>query len=266
MEAEWVETRVIPIGKGVEIGGPRVILMVGPCAVESYDQTRKVASAVHQAGGQVLRGGAYKPRTSPDTFPGLGLEGLKILREAADEFGLLIVTEAPSVELLPVVLDYTDIVQIGSRNMQHFPLLWAAGEANKPVLLKRGFMSTIDEWVSAGEHILKRGNDQIIFCERGIRGFDPSTRNVLDVSAIPLVKELCGYPVVGDPSHATGRTNLILPASRAAIAAGADGLLVETHPDPANALSDGDQALPLDQVDRLFTEARRIAAAINRTV
>jgi 3-deoxy-7-phosphoheptulonate synthase len=265
MEAELVETRVIPVGKGVEVGGSRVILMVGPCAVESYEQTLAVARVVHKAGGQVLRGGAYKPRTSPDTFPGLGLEGLKILREAADEFDLLIVTEAPSVELLPVVIEYTDIVQIGSRNMQHFPLLWAAGEAQKPVLLKRGFMSTVEEWVSAAEHILKRGNDQIIFCERGIRSFDPSTRNVLDVNAIPLVKKLCGYPVIGDPSHATGRTDLILPASRAAIAAGADGLLVETHPDPENALSDGDQALPLDQVDHLFSEVRKIAAAINRT-
>jgi 3-deoxy-7-phosphoheptulonate synthase len=170
------------------------------------------------------------------------------------------------VEELPTVLDYADIIQIGSRNMQHFPLLWAAGESDKPILLKRGFMSTIDEWIYAAEHIHKRGNDHIILCERGIRGFDPATRNVLDVSAIPLAKKLTGYPVIGDPSHATGRTDLVLPAARAAIAAGADGLIVETHPDPGSALSDGDQALPLDQVDHLFSEVRKIAAALGRTL
>ena len=256
--------RPLQLGAGVEIGGEAVVMMCGPCSVESYQQTYLVAKALFEAGLRVLRGGAYKPRTSPHSFQGLGQEGLEILRSAADEFGLLVITEALGVEHLPLVARYSDIIQIGSRNMQHFPLLWAAGELDKPVLLKRGFMSTTYEWLMAAEHIASRGNERIILCERGIRGFDPAMRNVLDTNAIALMKASSPFPVVADPSHATGRSDLVLPASRAALAAGADGLLVEVHPDPASALSDGDQSLSLENLPILIEQARRIAAAMDR--
>lgn len=259
-------TRPVPVGHGIEIGGEAVILMAGPCSVESYEQTRATAEAVYRAGGRILRGGAFKPRTSPYSFAGLGLEGLKILRAIADELGLLVVTEALGVEHVALVAEHADIIQIGSRNMQHYPLLWAAGETDKPVLLKRGFMSTIDEWLHAAEHIASRGNEQIILCERGIRGFDPSTRNVLDTGAIALVKQTTPFPVIADPSHATGRADLVIAAARASIAAGADGLLVECHPDPPSALSDADQALPLDALPVLVDQASRIAAAMGRSL
>jgi 3-deoxy-7-phosphoheptulonate synthase len=259
------QTRPITIVPDVVIGGEAVVLMAGPCSVESYEQTRKTAEAVHQAGAKILRGGAFKPRTSPYSFLGLGLEGLEIIRAVADEFGLLVITEALGVEHIPMVVEYADIIQLGSRNMQHYPLLWAAGETDKPVLLKRGFMSTIDEWLKAAEHIASRGNEHIILCERGIRSFDPATRNTLDTNAIALVKQISPFPVIADPSHATGRTDLVIPAARAAIAAGADGLLVECHPNPATALSDGDQSLPLDMLPQLVDEVGRIAQAMNRT-
>jgi 3-deoxy-7-phosphoheptulonate synthase len=196
----------------------------------------------------------------------LGEEGLKILRAVADEFGLLVITEALGVEHVPLVADYADVIQIGSRNMQHYPLLWAVGETHKPVLLKRGFMSTVEEWLLAAEHIASRGNAQIILCERGIRTFETGTRNTLDTNAIALVKHSSPFPVIGDPSHATGRTDLVVPAARAAIAAGADGLLVEIHPNPAKALSDGDQSLPLAMLPQLVTEARQVALAVGRTL
>ena len=186
------------------------------------------------------------------------------MRSVADAFGLLVVTEALGVEHVSLVAEYADIIQIGSRNMQHYPLLWAVGEAGKPILLKRGFMSTMKEWLAAAEHVISRGNEQIILCERGIRGFDTVTRNVLDTNAIAYVKAHTPFPIIGDPSHATGRSDLVIPAARAALAAGADGLIVETHPDPANALSDGDQSLPLDMLEQLFRETGRIAAALNR--
>lgn len=257
-------TQPVAITPGIEIGGNDVILMAGPCSVESYEQTRAIAQALSQAGMHMMRGGAFKPRTSPHKFAGLGLEGLEILRSVADEFGLLIVTEALSVEHIPLMVEHADIIQIGSRNMQHFPLLWAAGESEKPVLLKRGFMSTVEEWLAAADHIATRGNQRIILCERGIRGFDPSTRNVLDTSAIALIKQLSPYPVISDPSHATGRANLVIPAARAALAAGADGLLVEFHPDPAKALSDGEQALPLSILPEFIEQTQRVAAALGR--
>jgi 3-deoxy-7-phosphoheptulonate synthase len=257
-------TQAVAIRPGVVVGGRELILMAGPCSVESYEQTYVVAQAVARAGGRVLRGGAFKPRTSPHSFQGLGLEGLKILRAVADEFDLLVVTEALGVEQLPLVAEYADIIQIGSRNMQHYPLLWAAGESSKPVLLKRGFMSTVNEWLLAAEHVTNRGNERIILCERGIRSFDSSTRNVLDVGAISLAKQLSPFPVIADPSHATGRADLVLPAARAAVAAGADGLLVEFHPDPAAALSDAEQALPLDSLPEFVTEIRRVALAVGR--
>ncbi len=244
-----------------------LVLMAGPCSVESYEQTRQVAQRMAQLGLHVLRGGAFKPRTSPHTFQGLGVEGLKILRAVADEFGLLVVTEALGVEHVPLVAEYADILQIGSRNMQHFPLLWAAAETGKPILLKRGFMSTIDEWLAAAEHIRVRGNEQILLCERGIRSFDPSTRNVLDVVAIPLLRSRgVSYPLIADPSHATGRADLVLPASLAAVAAGADGLIVEVHPNPQAALSDGAQSLALADFPSYVESIRRLAQALGRRV
>lgn len=259
-------TQPVMLAPDLSIGGEDVILMAGPCSVESYEQTRAVAQAVAAVGGRVLRGGAFKPRTSPHTFRGLGVEGLQILRSVADEFGLLVISEALGVEHIPVVMQYADIIQIGSRNMQHYPLLWAAGEIDKPVLLKRGFMSTIEEWLMAAEHIATRGNERIILCERGIRSFDPATRNVLDTTAITLAKQLSPYPVIGDPSHAAGRADLVIPAARAAVAAGADGLIVEFHPNPAEALSDKEQALPLEALPVLVDQVGRIAAALGRVL
>ena len=261
---EGTHARPVALSDDVIVGGDDVILMAGPCSVESYEQTRAVAEAVYSVGGRVLRGGAFKPRTSPHSFMGLGVEGLRILRTVANEFGLLVVTEALAVENVPAVAEYADLIQIGSRNMQHFPLLWAVGELDKPVLLKRGFMSTTAEWLAAAEHIASRGNENIILCERGIRGFDVSTRNVLDTSAVALMKLESPYPVIADPSHATGRADLVIPAARAAVAAGADGLLVEFHPNPAQALSDADQAVPTGELPRLVDEVGRIAAAMSR--
>jgi 3-deoxy-7-phosphoheptulonate synthase len=259
-------TKPIPLADGLAIGGPEIVLMAGPCSVESYEQTRGAAKAVSRSGGKVLRGGAFKPRTSPHSFQGLGLEGLKILREVADEFGLLVITEALGVEHIPLVAEYADIIQLGSRNMQHFPLLWAAGETGMPVLLKRGFMSTVTEWLLAAEHIASHGNENIILCERGIRSFGSETRNTLDTNAIALAKLESPFPVIGDPSHAPGRADLVMPAARAAIAAGADGLLVEVHPRPEHALSDGEQAiLPADLV-HLADEIGRLAAALGRVL
>lgn len=257
---------IISLSNNLNIGGDDILLMAGPCSVESYEQTYAVAKSMHALGLRVLRGGAFKPRTSPTAFQGLGLEGLKILRQIADEFGMLVISEALGVEQLPMVAEYSDIIQIGSRNMQHFPLLWAAGEQPKPILLKRGFMSTISEWLGAAEHISSRGNQKIILCERGIRSFDSSTRNVLDVSAIAQIKISTQFPIIADPSHATGRADLVPAAARAAIAAGADGLIVEVHPNPKEALSDGDQSLPLESLPAFVEDVRRIASAMGRTL
>ena len=259
-------TRPIPLAPDLMVGGDDVVLMLGPCSVESYEQTRAIAQVIAAHGLRVIRGGAFKPRTSPHSFQGLGVEGLKILRAVADEFGLLVVSEALGVEHVPLLTEYADLIQIGSRNMQHFPLLWAVGESEKPVLLKRGFMSTVDEWLKAAEHIATRGNEKIILCERGIRTFETATRNTLDVNGIALARQLAPWPVLGDPSHATGRMDLVLPASRAALAAGADGLLVEVHPNPPAALSDADQAFPLEAVPQLIAQARAIAQALGRGV
>ncbi len=259
-------TKPIFLTPDLAIGGKDVLLMAGPCSVESYEQTRAVAEAVYHHGGKILRGGAFKPRTSPHSFQGLGLEGLRILRDVADEFGLLVITEALGVEQVPLVAEYADIIQIGSRNMQHYPLLWAVGETQKPVMLKRGFMSTIAEWLAAAEHIASRGNAQIMLCERGIRTFETATRNTLDTNAIALIKQTTPFPVIADPSHATGRADLVLAAARAGVAAGADGLLVELHPNPAEALSDGEQSLPLEMLPQLVAQARAVATAVNRTL
>ena len=258
------KTKPVQLAPGLEIGGDTIISMVGPCSVESFEQTHEIGRVVSSLGIRVLRGGAFKPRTSPFAFQGLGEEGLHILSAVAKEFGLLVVTEAMSVEQIPLVSEYSDIIQIGSRNMQHFPLLWAAGEADRPVLLKRGFMSTVEEWLMAAEHIAQKGNEKIILCERGIRGFDPSTRNVLDTASIALAKKLSPFPVIADPSHATGRADLVLPAARAAVAAGADGLLLEVHPTPSKALSDADQALSLDSLEEFTQQVGQVARALSR--
>lgn len=259
-----VDIPTVEIGNGLSIGDRPVIMMAGPCSVENYEQTRTVAEAIAQSGGRVIRGGAFKPRTSPHTFQGLGKDGLEILRSVADEFGLLVITEALAVEHIPLVASMADIIQIGSRNMQHYPLLWAAGEQEKPVLLKRGFMATIEEWYAAADHIRSRGNERIILCERGIRTFDTTLRNTLDTNAIALVKQEGSYPVIADPSHATGRSDLVMTAARAAVAAGADGLLVEFHPNPAHALSDGQQSLPISALPAFYAQVDPIAAAVDR--
>ena len=265
-EAPGVTTKPVVVAPDLVIGGEAVVIMAGPCAVESYEQTRAVAEGVANAGIPILRGGAFKPRTSPYSFQGLGREGLEILRQVADEFGLLVITEALGVAHVDLVCQYADIIQIGSRNMQHYPLLWAVGETQKPILLKRGFMSTIAEWLLAAEHIISRGNDRIILCERGIRTFETATRNTLDTNAIALIKQTTHFPVLGDPSHAAGRADLVMPAARAALAAGADGLLVEFHPDPAAALSDADQALPVTAIPTFMSQVARITAAMGRTL
>jgi 3-deoxy-7-phosphoheptulonate synthase len=258
------KTIPISLGNDVVIGGKEIVMMAGPCSVESYEQTDAVAKTIADNGGKILRGGAFKPRTSPGKFQGLGEEGLIILREIADELDMLVVTEALGVENLSLVAKYTDIIQIGSRNMQHYPLLWEVGKLDLPVLLKRGFMSTIDEWMAAADHVAQYGNEKIIFCERGIRGFDKNTRNTFDTSGIALLKQQSKYPVIGDPSHATGRRDLVIPAARAAIAAGADGLLIEAHPNPSAALSDNDQQIVLEEIPVLFEQVGNIAAAIGR--
>ena len=256
--------RPLDLGGGVIVGGRAVFLMGGPCSVESYEQTRKTAEALSKAGCRVLRGGAYKPRTSPDTFQGLGRPGLEILRTVADEFDMLVVTEALAVEHVPLVAEMADIIQIGSRNMQHYPLLWAVGELDKPVLLKRGFMSTIFEWFAAADHVQSRGNPHVMLCERGIRTFDTAIGNTLDTNAIALVRQTSPYPVIADPSHATRRSDLVIPVASAAVAAGADGLLVEFHPDPQSALSDGQQALPLSIIPAFYSAVGAIATACER--
>jgi 3-deoxy-7-phosphoheptulonate synthase len=260
------EAVTVEIAPDLKIGGEEIVLMAGPCSVESYAQMRAVAEAATRSGIRVLRGGAFKPRTSPHSFQGLGKAGLEILRDVADEFGLLVITEALAVAHVPLVAEYADIVQLGSRNMQHYPLLWAVGETQKPVLLKRGFMSTLEEWESAAEHIASRGNEQIILCERGIRTFETASRNTLDTNGIAILKQRNRYPVIADPSHATGRAELVLPAAMAAVAAGSDGILVEFHPRPEEALSDGQQSLPISMLPKFKTEVGRVASALGRSL
>lgn len=255
---------LVEIGVDLVAGSSQVIMMAGPCSVEGFDQLRETAHAIQASGGRVIRGGVFKPRTSPHAFQGLGLPGLIMLRTVADEFGLQVISEALAVEQVELVAEYVDVIQIGSRNMQHFPLLWKVGELDKPVLLKRGFMSTVEEWLMAAEHISSRGNQRIILCERGIRTFETATRNTLDTNAIALVKQISPYPVFADPSHATGRSELVVPAAKAAVAAGADGLLVEFHPHPQEALSDGRQSLPTGSLQSFYDQVRPIAQAVNR--
>jgi 3-deoxy-7-phosphoheptulonate synthase len=251
---------------GVPIGGKQLVVMAGPCAVESRDQLLETARAVKKAGARVLRGGAFKPRTSPYSFQGLGEEGLWLLATARGETGLPIVTEVMDPQMVPLVTTYADILQIGARNMQNYALLHAVGEAQRPVLLKRGMMSTIEELLMAAEYILSHGNDRVILCERGIRTFEHYTRNTLDISAVPLLKQLSHLPVIVDPSHGTGKWELVEPVSRAAVAAGADGLIIEVHPRPEEALSDGAQSLKPDRFAALMRGLRPVAEAVGRTL
>jgi 3-deoxy-7-phosphoheptulonate synthase len=251
---------------GVEIGGDRIVVAAGPCSVETREQTLRAAKAVREAGASILRGGAYKPRTSPYSFQGLGEEGLRILAEARETVGLPVVTEVLSPEDVELVERYADMLQIGARNMQNYPLLKRVGRARTPVLLKRGFSSTIEELLSSAEYILREGNGMVVLCERGIRTFEPSTRFTLDLSAVPILKEVTHLPVIVDPSHGTGRRSLIEPMSRASVAAGADGLMVEVHPEPERALSDGEQSLDPEGFRSLMDGLRPIARALGRTL
>jgi 3-deoxy-7-phosphoheptulonate synthase len=264
---EWKsEATIVRLPGGLTVGGDEVVVMAGPCSVESEQQILQAARAVREAGATVLRGGAFKPRSSPYSFQGLGRAGLKLLRKAREETGLLVVTEAMDAEGMDAVVDVADIVQIGARNMQNYSLLKRAGRAGKPVLLKRGLSATIQELLLSAEYILAEGNPSVILCERGVRGFDPATRNLLDLSAIPVVHNLSHLPIIADPSHGTGHRDMVMPMAKAAVAGGADGLLVEVHPTPDRALSDGAQSLYPEQFDRLMREIRLIAEAIGRRV
>lgn len=259
------EDTVVQVGAAT-LGGKRLAIVAGPCAIESYDQAMSVAEQVKKSGAQLFRGGAYKPRTSPYSFQGLGIKGLKILHQVREAFGLMIVTEAVDPESLAEVEEYADMIQIGARNMQNFSLLRLAGRAKKPVLLKRGMAATLDEFLMAAEYIMSEGNYQVVLCERGVRTFADHTRNTLDLSVVPAVKRLSHLPIIVDPSHGTGRRDKVVPLSRAAIAVGADGLLVEVHPQPDHALSDGAQSLYPDQFVHMMDEIRQIAAVVGRTV
>jgi 3-deoxy-7-phosphoheptulonate synthase len=260
------EGSVINVGDGVKFGGPEVVVAAGPCAVESADQIMRIAEGVARMGAKVLRGGAFKPRTSPYTFQGMGEEGLKLLRKAADKSGLLVVSEIMDPSQMELVTRYVDILQVGARNMQNYHLLRALGEVRKPVLLKRGMSATIEEFLLSAEYIMSGGNYDVILCERGIRTFETSTRNTLDIAAIPVIKKLSHLPIIADPSHGTGRRDKVAPMARAAVAAGADGLLIEVHNDPEHALSDGAQSLYPEQFAQLMAELRIIAPAVGRRV
>ncbi len=253
-------------GASVSIGGSDLAIIAGPCGIESREQAFTIAERVARAGAQFFRGGAYKPRTSPYSFQGLGEEGLQIMAEVRDRFGLLIVTEAVDYESLDLVDQYADVIQIGARNMQNFSLLKRAGRARKPVLLKRGISATLEEFLMAAEYIMSEGNYNIVLCERGVRTFADHTRNTLDLSIVPAVQRLSHLPIIVDPSHGTGKRNKVTPLSRAAVAVGADGLIVEVHHDPDRALSDGMQSLFPDQFDALMVQVRQIAAVLGRTI
>ena len=264
---EWKATpTVIELPNGTRIGGDELVVMAGPCAVESPEQLLRTAAYVSAHGATVLRGGAYKPRTSPYAFQGLGKEGLGILAQAREQFGLAIITEAIDPESADAVAEVADVIQLGARNMQNFALLKHVARLGKPVLLKRGPSATIKEWLLAAEYLLAEGNEQVMLCERGIRSFDDATRNVMDVTAVPLVRQLSHLPVVADPSHATGRRDMVRPVAAASVAAGAHALIVETHPEPRRALSDGPQALTPDDFEALMREVGAVAAALGRSV
>ena len=250
----------------VRIGGDEVIVMAGPCSAENEKQVRATAAAVRKAGAKIFRGGAFKPRSSPYSFQGLGEEGLKLMRDACNAEGMALVTEVMDLSQIALIERYTDVFQVGARNMQNFTLLRELGHTRKPVLLKRGIAATIEEWLLSSEYILSGGNEAVILCERGIRTFETATRNTFDISAIPVVKKLSHLPVVADPSHGAGRRDMVVPMARAAVAAGADGLIIEVHVDPDHALSDGAQSMFPVQFDRLMAELRIIAPAIGRSI
>ncbi len=252
--------------RGVEIGGPRLAVIAGPCSVESRTQLLETAHAVKEAGADLLRGGAFKPRTSPYSFQGMGEDGLELLAEAREETGLPIITEVMSPEAVPLIAKYADVLQIGARNMQNFPLLTAAGKTRVPVFLKRSMMGTIQETLMAAEYVLSGGNRQVMICERGIRTFETATRNTLDINGIALLKHWTHLPIFGDPSHGTGRWEIIAPVAKACLAAGADGLMIEVHPHPAEAMSDGAQSLKPEKFAALVRELKLLAPALGRTM
>jgi 3-deoxy-7-phosphoheptulonate synthase len=256
---------VVKLG-GLEIGASAVVVMAGPCSVENEDQIERAAEAVAHAGVKIMRGGAFKPRTSPYSFQGLGEEGLRILRKAADRHELFVVSEVMDQTQIDLVASYADILQVGARNMQNYNLLREMGKQRKPVLLKRGISATIEELLLSAEYILAGGNYDVILCERGIRTFESATRNTMDISAIPVVKKLSHLPILADPSHGTGRRDHVAPLARAAVAAGADGLLIEMHPNPERALSDGAQSLKPEQLEELMAQLRAIAPVVGRTM
>lgn len=256
---------VIDVG-GVKIGGPEFVMMAGPCTVEDEEQIFTTAKGVAAAGAKILRGGAYKPSTSPYSFHGMGLDGLKLMRQAADAFGLKVCTEVMHVNKVDEVAEYTDILQIGTRNMQNYDLLREVGQTRVPVMLKRGMTAKLEEWLLAAEYIASAGNEQIMLCERGIRTFEPYTRNTLDLSAVPAVNSLSHLPVIVDPSHGTGRRELVAPMSLAAAAVGADGLIIEVHPNPDHSIKDGAQSITLGMFEKLMPEVARVAAAVGRNL
>jgi 3-deoxy-7-phosphoheptulonate synthase len=260
------EGSVIDLGRGIAAGGPEVIVAAGPCAVESFEQIHSIAARVAKAGAKLLRGGAFKPRSSPYSFQGLGEEGLKMMRDAADKNGLLVVSEVMDPSQIEVLLPYVDVLQVGARNMQNYHLLRGLGEVDKPVLLKRGMSATLEELLLSAEYIMSGGNYKVVLCERGIRTFETYLRNTLDIAAIPVVKSLSHLPIFADPSHGTGRRDKVAAMARAAVAAGADGLIIEVHPDPERALSDGVQSLYPDQFAQLMKEIHLIAPAVGRYV
>ena len=260
------ENSIIKIKEGVEIGGREIVIIAGPCSIESRDQLFSVAKSVKESGAKILRGGAFKPRTSPYSFQGLGEEGLKLLKEAAEKFNIATVTEVMDPRDVELIAGYTDILQIGARNMQNFNLLKEVGQTKKPVILKRGLAATIKETLMSAEYILSEGNFNVIICERGIRTFAVQTRNTLDLSAVCSIKQLSHLPVIVDPSHATGKWGYVEPMSLAAIAAGADGLMIEVHPNPEEALSDGPQQLIPEKFSALMEKGRKIAAVVGREI
>ncbi|SJZ32464.1 3-deoxy-7-phosphoheptulonate synthase [Selenihalanaerobacter shriftii] len=255
----------VKIGE-LKIGSNELVVMAGPCAVESREQILKAAEEVKKNGGQILRGGAFKPRTSPYSFQGLGEEGLKLLAEAREKKGLKIITEVIDSEAIELVDNYADILQIGSRNMQNYGLLKKLGKVDTPVMLKRGYAATIKEWLLSAEYIISHGNPDVILCERGIRTFETATRNTLDLNAIALVKELTNLPVIIDPSHGTGKRSLVNPLAKAGISVGADGIIVEMHPNPAEALCDGEQSLTISDFALLIDDLEKVAKAVNKSL
>ena len=258
------ENTIVRVGEECLVGGMEIAVMAGPCAVESEEQIEASAEFAAASGARILRGGAFKPRSSPYAFQGSGIEGLKMLRNAADRHGLAVVTEVMTIELIDTVSEYADLLQVGARNMQNFPLLTALGHAGKPILLKRGMSATIQEWLMSAEYILTEGNPDVILCERGIRTFETATRNTLDLSSVPVIKHLSHLPIIVDPSHGVGNRRFVSSMARAAVAAGADGIMVEIHPNPDKALSDGPQSLAFEEFGLLMNRCRIIATTIGR--